>query len=75
MADINKQSTQPATKVIVPCVHIFDVFNHGEVECRICTKRFQLGWAVDRRAEDLSRLEHLNQGISPYYNIKSHLSS
>ena len=32
---------------MVPCVHVFDVYNHGEVECRICKQRFQLGWALD----------------------------
>lgn len=34
------------------CDHVFDVLNHGEVECRECHKRFPLGWALDRIKKD-----------------------
>jgi Ca2+-binding EF-hand superfamily protein len=39
------------------CDHVFDVYNHGEVECRICKKRYQLGWALDKQKDDNAELK------------------
>lgn len=34
------------------CEHEFDVYNHGEVGCRLCKRRYPLAWAVDKIKAD-----------------------
>lgn len=33
------------------CEHLFDVYNRGEVACRVCKRRYRLGWVKDKQNE------------------------
>lgn len=47
-----KKFCDESLKMSSKCNHEFDVFNHGEVECRICKKKYPLSWAVDKIKSD-----------------------
>lgn len=34
------------------CQHEFDVWNHGDVECRLCHAVYETSWKIDKNRED-----------------------
>lgn len=34
------------------CQHEFDVWNHGDVECRLCHAVYETSWKVDKNRAD-----------------------